>query len=43
MSYFDLGGHSWPVTATAEAQTWFNRGLIWTYGFNHEEAIRCFE
>jgi tetratricopeptide (TPR) repeat protein len=22
---------------------WFNRGLVWAYAFNHEEAIRCFE
>ena len=22
---------------------WFDRGLVWTYGFNHEEAVRCFE
>ncbi len=22
---------------------WFDRGLIWAYAFNHEEAIRCFE
>jgi len=30
-------------TASAEAQTWFDRGLIWSYAFNHEEAIVCFE
>ncbi|MEM9852090.1 MAG: hypothetical protein AAF761_08830 [Pseudomonadota bacterium] len=40
---FDLGRHSWPVTATPEAQTWFDRGLMWMYCFNHEEAIRSFE
>ena len=22
---------------------WFDRGLNWTFGFNHDEAIRCFE
>jgi tetratricopeptide (TPR) repeat protein len=22
---------------------WFDRGLIWQYGFNHEEAIACYE
>ena len=44
MSYFDLGSYHRPVTAaTAEAQTWFDRGLVWMYGFNHEEAIVCFE
>ena len=43
-SYYDLGSFQRPVsTKTAEAQTWFDRGLIWTYGFNHEEAADCFE
>jgi tetratricopeptide (TPR) repeat protein len=28
---------------SAEAQCWFDRGLIWSYAFNHEEAITCFE
>jgi len=41
--YFDLGGYSRPVsTGSAEAQAWFDRGLIWTYAFNHEEAAVCF-
>ena len=22
---------------------WFDRGLVWSYAFNHEEAIRCFD
>ncbi|WEO99574.1 hypothetical protein A6P39_039090 [Streptomyces sp. FXJ1.172] len=44
MRYYDLGSHGRPVTTTsAEAQTWFDRGLNWTYAFNHEEAVRCFE
>ena len=43
MAYFDLGVYSRPVTtASAEAQTWFDRGLNWTYGYNHEEAAECF-
>ena len=43
MEYFDLGGYSLPVTTTSEeAQTWFDRGLGWTYGYNHEEAVECF-
>ena len=43
-AYFDLGDHHRPVTTTsADAQTWFDRGLVWTYGFHHEEARRCFE
>ncbi|MFJ6658974.1 hypothetical protein ACIQNG_21865 [Streptomyces sp. NPDC091377] len=42
--YYDLGTHTRPVTtASAEAQRWFDRGLVWTYGFHHEEAVRCFE
>ncbi|MGB1250507.1 MAG: hypothetical protein ACPG8W_07860 [Candidatus Promineifilaceae bacterium] len=41
---FNLGSYSRPITTTsAAAQTWFDRGLLWTYGFNHEEAIDCFE
>ena len=39
---YDLGSHSYPVTASAEAQTWFDRGLVWCYGFNHEEGLACF-
>ncbi len=40
---YDLGEYSLPVSTTsAEAQAWFDRGLVWTYGYNHEEAIRCF-
>ena len=30
-------------TASTSAQTWFDRGLVWSYAFHHEEAIRCFE
>jgi hypothetical protein len=42
--YFDLGGYARPVTTgSAAAQTWFDRGLVWAYGFNHEEAAACFE
>lgn len=43
MTYFDLGSYSRPVTTpSGEAQTWFDRGLNWAYGFNHEEAAVCF-
>ena len=42
--YFDLGRHHRPVSASSpDAQLWFDRGLIWAYAFNHEEAVRCFE
>ena len=25
-----------------DAQIWFDRGLNWTYAYNHEEAVTCF-
>ncbi|KAJ5102633.1 hypothetical protein N7532_003162 [Penicillium argentinense] len=42
--YYDLGsfGHT-ITTASADAQEWFNRGLIWVYSFNHVEGAYCFE
>lgn len=41
--YYDLGKYSRPVTAASPAaQLWFDRGLVWAYAFNHEEAGRCF-
>ena len=41
---FDLGRHGRATsTGSLEAQSWFDRGLVWSYAFNHEEAIRCFE
>ncbi|MEM8813456.1 MAG: hypothetical protein AAGF59_12620 [Pseudomonadota bacterium] len=44
MAYYDLGTYSRPITTNApDAQLWFDRGLIWTYGYHHEEAIVCFE
>ena len=40
---FDLGSVRRSITTgVEEAQTWFDRGLAWTYGFNHEEAVSCF-
>ncbi len=40
---YDLGSYRRPVTTrSAEAQAWFDRGLAWTYGYHHEEAITCF-
>ena len=42
--YYDLGTYHRAVdTPAPSAQVWFNRGLVWAYAFNHEEAIRCFE
>ena len=41
--YYDLGACARPITTSAaEAQRWFDRGLAWTYGYNHEEAIACY-
>ncbi len=43
-NYYDLGSYHRAVsTASPEAQLWFDRGLIWCYGFHHEEAISCFK
>jgi hypothetical protein len=43
-SYFDLGDYRRTIsTSSPEAQLWFDRGLNWTYGFNHEEAVNCFK
>jgi len=42
--YYELGSYHRPVsTASPEAQLWFDRGLIWCYGFHHEESIKCFK
>ena len=42
--YYDLGDHGRRIsTSSPDAQLWFDRGLVWTYAFNHEEAVRCFE
>ena len=40
---FDLGSHTRKVTTESSvSQFWFNAGLNWTYGFNHEEGLACF-
>lgn len=42
--YYDLGPYTRPITTTSkEVQAWFDRGLIWCYGYNHDEAVRCFK
>src|SRR3712207_1400449 len=39
----NLGGFHFPVsTANAEAQKFFDQGVILVYGFNHDEAARSF-
>lgn len=43
-NYFNLGSFHRPIsTASQDAQTWFDRGLVWCYAFNHEESAKCFE
>jgi len=42
--YEGLGSHTRKIkTFSSEAQTFFDQGLIFLYGFNHDEAIRSFE
>ncbi|HVI90649.1 MAG TPA: tetratricopeptide repeat protein [Dongiaceae bacterium] len=44
MDRFNLGTYRRVISTTsAETQRWFDIGLNWCYGFNHEEAIKCFE
>lgn len=44
MDHFNLGTHTKRISTTsAEAQRWFNIGLNWCFGFNHEEGVKCFE
>lgn len=41
---YDLGAYRRETsTSSRDAARWFDRGLVWCYGFHHEEAIRCFE
>ena len=42
--YYNLGSYHRAVdTPSGQAQSWFDRGMVWAYAFNHEEAVRCFE
>ena len=41
--YFDLGNYSRTVSENKNSQTWFDRGMVWLFAYNHEEAISCFE
>lgn len=44
MDRFDLGDHTRAVSTTStQAQRWFDLGLNWCFGFNHEEGVACFQ
>ena len=44
MTYYDLGTYTRNITTSSDdAQRWFDRGLIWTYSYNHEVAVDCFQ
>lgn len=41
---YDLGSFGRKIsTSSDKAQKWFNRGLVWSYAFHHEESGRCFD
>ena len=43
-AYLDLGDFGKKVTTfEADCQLWIDRGLLQTFGFNREEAVRCFQ
>ena len=40
---YNLGHHRRSISTTSsDAEEWFNRGLMWLYGFDLELAGRCF-
>jgi tetratricopeptide (TPR) repeat protein len=42
--HYDIGNiHRKVTTDSDQAQLWFDRGLGMAYGFNHEEAVVCFD
>jgi tetratricopeptide (TPR) repeat protein len=42
--YYNLGSYRRSTeTPSRQAQIWFDRGMVWAYAFNHEEAIHCFD
>lgn len=44
MAYYDVDVYSRKITTrSADAQLWFDRGLVWTYSYFHDEAVRCFK
>ncbi|MEM1447572.1 MAG: tetratricopeptide repeat protein [Planctomycetota bacterium] len=44
MPHFRIGSiHREVTAASSDAQLWFDRGLAQCFGFNHDEAVACFE
>lgn len=44
MEYYDIEVYKRTVTTSSlDAQMWFDRGLVWTYAYFHDEAVSCFE
>jgi tetratricopeptide (TPR) repeat protein len=44
MDYFDIDVYSRKITTSfPDAQLWFDRGLVWTFSYNHELAMECFQ
>ena len=42
--YYDLGPYQRLVsTKSKDAQRWFDRGLMWCFGYNHDESVACFQ
>jgi len=42
--FTNIGTHNFSITTDSDlAQQYFNQGVIFTYGFNHEEAFRSFK
>jgi tetratricopeptide (TPR) repeat protein len=42
--FTNIGSHNFSITTDSElAQKYFNQGVIFAYGFNHEEAFRSFK
>jgi len=42
--YFDLGTYSRKITTSStDAQKWFDCGLLWCFGYNHDESVACYK
>ncbi|MBT8460309.1 MAG: tetratricopeptide repeat protein, partial [Boseongicola sp.] len=43
MDYYDIDVYERRIsTSSPNAQLWFNRGLVWTNAYYHDEAVACF-